>query len=190
MARTVFEKSDAITRVAEVFRELGFEGASLFEITERTGLSSGSLYHFFPGGKQEMAAAVLADVAGWFDAAIFTPLEQAEDPRSGIDAMMVEVDRYFASGQRACLIGAWGLGATRDPFAEPIAAYFRRWIAALQTLLVRGGVAEDHAATLAQDVVSGIQGAVVLARALNDPSLFRATLGRLTARLYTALAAA
>jgi hypothetical protein len=51
-------------------------------------------------------------------------------------------------------------------------------------------VAEDHAATLAQDVVSGIQGAVVLARALNDPSLFRATLGRLTARLYTALAAA
>ena len=57
-------------------------------------------------------------------------------------------------------------------------------------LLVQAGVAEDHAATLAQDVVSGIQGAVVLARALNDPSLFRATLGRLTARLYTALAAA
>ncbi len=104
--------------------------------------------------------------------------------------MMVEVDRYFRSGQRACLIGSWGLGATRDPFAEPISAYFRRWIAALQTVLVQAGVAEDHAATLAQDVVSGIQGAVVLSRALNDSALFRATLGRLTARLYTALVAA
>lgn len=190
MARMIAERADALPGLAEVFREYGYAGASLSLIGTATGLGRGSLYHFFPGGKQEMAAAVLADVAGWFDAAIFTPLEQADDPRAGIDAMMVEVDRYFRSGQRACLIGAWGLGATRDPFADSIAGYFRRWIAALQTLLVRGGVAEDHAATLAQDVVSGIQGAVVLSRALNDPSLFRATLGRLTARLYTALAAA
>ncbi|KQO57437.1 TetR/AcrR family transcriptional regulator [Sphingomonas sp. Leaf257] len=190
MARMIAERADALPGLAEVFREYGYAGASLSLIGTATGLGRGSLYHFFPGGKQEMAAAVLADVAGWFDAVIFTPLEQADDPRAGIDAMMVEVDRYFRSGQRACLIGAWGLGATRDPFADSIAGYFRRWIAALQTLLARGGVAEDHAATLAQDVVSGIQGAVVLSRALNDTSLFRATLGRLTARLYTALAAA
>ena len=83
-------------------------GASLSLIGSATGLGRGSLYHFFPGGKQEMAAAVLADVAGWFDAAIFTPLEQADDPRAGIDAMMVEVDRYFASGQRALILVSTG----------------------------------------------------------------------------------
>ncbi|WP_454279935.1 hypothetical protein [Sphingomonas sp. Marseille-Q8236] len=55
---------------------------------------------------------------------------------------------------------------------------------------MRGGVAEGHATVLAQDVVSGIQGAILLSRALGDTGLFRATLGRLTARLYTALAAA
>lgn len=190
MARMIAERADALPGLAEVFREYGYAGASLSLIGTATGLGRGSLYHFFPGGKQEMAAAVLADVADWFERSVFAPLEQADDPRAGIDAMMVEVDRYFRSGQRACLIGAWGLGATRDRFAESIAAYFRRWIAALRTLLMQACVAEDHAATLAQDVVSGIQGAVVLSRALDDPSLFRATLGRLTARLYTALAAA
>ena len=71
MARTVFEKSDAITRVAEVFRELGFEGASLYEITERTGLSKGSLYHFFPEGKESMAAEILAHVDQWFVREVF-----------------------------------------------------------------------------------------------------------------------
>ncbi|WP_230480950.1 TetR/AcrR family transcriptional regulator [Sphingomonas sp. Leaf21] len=190
MARLIAERADALPGLAEVFREYGFAGASLSLIGTATGLGRGSLYHFFPGGKNEMAAAVLDDIATWFEQAVFAPLAEAAEPRAGIEAMMVAVDRYFQSGQRACLIGAWGLGATRDPFAESIAAYFRRWIAAIQTVLIRGGIEEGHATILAQDVVSGIQGAILLSRALNDPGLFRATLGRLTARLYTALAAA
>ncbi|MET4895793.1 TetR/AcrR family transcriptional regulator [Sphingomonadaceae bacterium jetA1] len=190
MARLIAERADALPGLAEAFREHGYAGASLSVIGTATGLGRGSLYHFFPGGKREMAEAVLANIAAWFETAVFAPLSEAEDPRTGIDAMMVAIDRYFQSGRRACLIGAWGLGATRNPFAAPIAGYFQRWIAVLKDALQRGGVAEDHATTLAQDVVGGIQGAITLSRALDDPGLFRATLGRLTARLYTALAAA
>lgn len=186
----IAERADALPGLAEAFREHGYAGASLSLIGTATGLGRGSLYHFFPGGKREMADAVLADIAAWFEQAIFAPLAQADDPRTGIEAMMVAIDRYFQSGRRACLIGAWGLGATRDPFASAISGYFQRWIAVLKGALVQGGVAEDHATVLAQDAVGGIQGAITLSRALNDPALFRATLGRLTARLYTALAAA
>jgi len=60
--RTVLEKADVVPLVAEVFRELGYEGASLGRITARTRISKGSLYHFFPGGKEEMAAAILDHV--------------------------------------------------------------------------------------------------------------------------------
>ena len=190
MARMVAERADTLPGLAEAFREHGYAGASLSVIGEATGLGRGSLYHFFPGGKREMAEAVLADIAAWFLAAVSTPLAEADSPRARTASRMVAIDRYFQSGQRACLMGAWGLGATRDPFAEAIAGYFQRWIGALQGALVRGGVAADHALTLAQDGVSGIQGAITLSRALDDPGLFRATLGRLTARLYTALASA
>ena len=58
MPGTVAERADALPALGEVFREHGFEGASLALIGERTGLGKGSLYHFFPGGKEEMAAAV------------------------------------------------------------------------------------------------------------------------------------
>jgi TetR/AcrR family transcriptional repressor of lmrAB and yxaGH operons len=53
MPRLVFAKADVVPLVAEVFRELGYEGTSLSSITDKTGLSKGSLYHFFPDGKEE-----------------------------------------------------------------------------------------------------------------------------------------
>ena len=69
--RIVTERADAIPALAEAFRQHGFEGASLAVITKATGLGKGSLYNFFPGGKDEMMAAVLADVDRWFEAAVF-----------------------------------------------------------------------------------------------------------------------
>ena len=188
MARTVFEKSDAITRVAEVFRELGFEGASLYEITERTGLSKGSLYHFFPEGKEGMAAEILADVDRWFVREVFEPLER-DEPRDALARMWLTVDTYFRSGRRICLLGAFALDETRDRFAKPIRLYFKRWIEALDGALVRAGVDPALARPLAEDVVGGIQGALTLARALKEDAVFGRTLVRLQQRTEAVLPA-
>lgn len=182
----VFEKSDAITRVAEVFRELGFEGASLFEITERTGLSKGSLYHFFPEGKEGMAAEILADVDGWFVREVFQPLER-DEPRAAIAQMWRTVDSYFRSGRRVCLLGAFALDETRDRFAKPIRLYFKRWIEALDSALVRAGADAAMARSLAEDIVGSIQGALTLARALKEDAVFGRTLARLQQRTDAAL---
>ncbi|OYZ88961.1 MAG: TetR family transcriptional regulator, partial [Rhizobiales bacterium 17-65-6] len=113
MARTVFEKQDVIPLLGEVFRALGYDGASMSAITARTGLSKSSLYHFFPNGKEEMAAAVLAHVDGWFIPQIFEPLER-EEPAAAIGAMWAATDAYFRSGRRICLMGAFALDETRD----------------------------------------------------------------------------
>lgn len=176
--REVFEKADVIPLVAEVFRELGYEGASLSAITARTGLSKGSLYHFFPGGKEEMAAGILAHVDHWFVAQVFEPLEQGE-PREAIARMWKSVDGYFHSGRRVCLIGAFALDETRDRFAGVIRGYFRRWVTALEGALVRSGMEARLAKATAEETVIGIQGALTLARALDDKAIFGRTLRRL-----------
>lgn len=186
MTRTVFEKADVVPLVAEVFRELGYEGASMSSITARTSLSKGSLYHFFPGGKEEMAREILAHVDAWFVREVFEPLER-EEPRSAIAHMWRSVGTYFQSGRRVCLIGAFALDETRDRFAEPIRAYFRRWIAALKAALVRGGVKPASAGQLAEDVVAGIQGALTLVRALDDDAIFGRSLARLKRRIDASL---
>lgn len=184
MTRTVFEKYDVTLLVTEVFRELGYEGASMSKITARTRLSKGSLYHFFPGGKDEMAAEILAHIDQWFIRNIYEPLEK-NDPLEAIDHMWQEVDTYFHSGQRICLIGAFALDETRDRFATVIRQYFTRWIEALSAALVRIGVSKAAADQLSEETIGGIQGGLILSRALNDESVFERTLARLAQRVST-----
>ncbi|WP_132254655.1 TetR/AcrR family transcriptional regulator [Methylobacterium segetis] len=179
MTRTVNERADAVAALAEIFREFGYEGASLSRIGARTGLGKGSLYHFFPGGKEEMAAAVLAEIDGWFERAVFAPLREDPDPAAAIRRMFRETDAYFRSGRRVCLVGAFALGDVRDRFAARIATYFAGWRDALADALRRTGRDEGAAAAEAEHVVSAIQGALVLARAVDDPDVFVRALARL-----------
>ncbi|QWW68842.1 TetR/AcrR family transcriptional regulator [Rhizobium sp. WYJ-E13] len=183
--KTVYERADVVPLLAEIFRELGYEGTTLSRITERTGIGKGSLYHFFPGGKEEMAAAVLADVDAWFERAIYEPLRR-DDAGTAIDAMWANVMDYFRSGGRICLVGAFALDETRQRFSLVIRDYFVRWIEALRQALVRAGCDEGTALAAAEEAVSGIQGALVLSRALDDKDMFRRTLDRLADRLAAA----
>ena len=59
MPAALITREEAVARLGDVFREHGFEGTSLSVITAATGLGKGSLYNYFPGGKDEMAAAAL-----------------------------------------------------------------------------------------------------------------------------------
>ncbi|MFG1343902.1 TetR/AcrR family transcriptional regulator [Xanthobacter autotrophicus DSM 431] len=183
MAKTVAERADILPALGEVFREHGFEGASLAHITARTGLGKGSLYHFFPGGKEEMAAAVLAEIDAWFEANVFAPLREDADGAGAIRSMLERVDAYFRSGRRVCLVGVFALGEVRDRFSGQVLGYFARWREALAEALGRAGIAPAEATDRAEEAVLSIQGALVLARALDDPAVFTRSLSRLDARL-------
>lgn len=183
MARLVRERRDAVRRLGEIFRRHGYEGTSLALITAGTGLGKGSLYNFFPGGKDEMAAAVLDDIDGWFADAIFRPLRRDPDPVAAIGAMLDGVAAYFDGGGRICLVGVFALGEVRDRFAARVQGYFAEWTSALSDALARCGHPPDVAADLAEDAVLAIQGALVLARAVDDRMVFGRALDRLRIRL-------
>lgn len=168
--------------LAEIFRELGYEGASLSRITERTGIGKGSLYHFFPGGKEEMALAVLENVDNWFEGNVYETLRH-NDPTQAIADMLAKIDDYFHSGNRICLVGAFALDDTRDRFADKIKSYFRRWIDALGEALIRSGRNQSSALADAEEIVLEIQGALVLARALDDRSVFSRVLEHISKRI-------
>lgn len=183
MSKAVAERSDVIPALGEIFREYGFSGASLSEITDRTGLGKGSLYHFFPKGKTEMAEAVLDDIDLWFEENVYRPLRENKDSIAGINSMFKEVHRYFDSGNRICLVGAFALDNTRDQFSEKVHSYFKAWVQSLSAALKRCGFTQGEAKIAAEDVVGGIQGALVLARSQDDPKIFTRTLKRLQNRI-------
>lgn len=187
MAKIVAERSDVILLLSETFREYGFEGASLSTISERTGLGKGSLYHFFPGGKEEMATAVLHEIGEWFELQVYRPLRDLNDPRLAIDGMCRAVADYFRSGRRICLVGAFALDNVKDRFAAQIKDYFAAWQTALASALERGGCEWNLSCALAEEAVVAIQGALVLARALDDPEIFSRSLERVRTKLAAAI---
>jgi TetR/AcrR family transcriptional repressor of lmrAB and yxaGH operons len=169
--------------LAEVFREHGYEGASLSLIGRATGLGKGSLYNLFPGGKAEMAACVLAEIDAWFEANLYAPLREAERPAEAVSDMFDAVEAYFRSGRRVCLVGVVALGSERERFAEAVRSYFARWVAALADALKRSGRNDAASVALAEEVVAQIQGAIVLARALGEPAVFTRAMTVLRARV-------
>ena len=183
MARMIAERADVVPLLAEVFRAYGFEGASLARITEGTRLGKGSIYNFFPGGKEEMADAVLGEIDAWFRLHVFEPLQESADAAGGIVHMFDQVERYFLSGRKVCLVAVFALGNERDRFAIKVRDYFAAWVDALSSALVRSGRSGTEAAALAEEVVGGIQGALVLARAFDRPQVFANAMQRLRSRL-------
>ena len=183
MVREIAERHDVIPTLGEIFREHGFAGTSLSEITVRTGLGKGSIYHFFPNGKKEMAEAVLDDVATWFEENVFLPLRENKDAKSGIKIMFEEVNKYFCSGERICLVGAFALDDTRDQFTTKVNAYFTAWTNSLTVALKRNGYSTKGARQTAEDIIASIQGALVLARSQDDPKVFTRIVKRLQKRV-------
>ncbi|UJP09531.1 TetR/AcrR family transcriptional regulator [Microbacterium sp. KUDC0406] len=133
-----------------------------------TGLGRGSLYNFFPGGKEAMAEAVLDDVDRWFHERIFAPLRDGTS--GGVESMFDEVDSYFHSGQRVCLQGMFAIGRERDRFAVAIRRYFGQWIESLTAALQESGLSDSR--DRAVRVVAAVQGGLVIARALDSPDVF------------------
>ncbi|MET0433395.1 MAG: TetR/AcrR family transcriptional regulator [Cellulomonas sp.] len=187
MAKTVLDRADAVLALAGVFRTRGFESGSLSVIQQETGIGRGSLYHFFPEGKTDMARAVLDQVREWFEDRVFAPLRSADDAQRAVGAMSREVADYFVSRERVCLFAAMTLGEGQETFAETVRAYFTDWVDALAHALRTGGLGPEEAAAQALDAVAAIQGGLILARAYGDDATLLGIVGRTEQRLLAAL---
>lgn len=169
-------RGEILAQLGEVFRAHGYEGTSLTLITQATGLGKGSLYNLFPGGKEQMAKEVLAEIDGWFERNVFAPLRSGEQ---GVEAMLDAVETYFQSGRRVCLVGVFALGSARDTFGRTLHGYFKSWDDALAAALRRKGLPRAEAEQKSEDILLGIQGALVLARANRDAGVFTRAIERM-----------
>ena len=81
MGTTKITENQLLERLTRVFQDHGYQGASLSLIAEATGLGRASLYHRFPGGKTDMAVAVLDRRSrSWFSVILVVPMGLALFP--------------------------------------------------------------------------------------------------------------
>ncbi len=152
-------------------------------IAEATGLGKASLYHHFPEGKREMAAAVLDHVRAWYEENVFRPLAGVTPPRLRLSGMLDAIGQRYANGDVACLPALLAQTEERGMFSDAIGDLFRRLIACMTQTLADAGLARDIAQRRARDGAVRIQGALAVARALNDTRIFTAAAAELPDQL-------
>jgi TetR/AcrR family transcriptional repressor of lmrAB and yxaGH operons len=169
----------AIAKLTEVFRQYGFEGATLTRLSKASGLGRASLYHYFPGGKEAMAEAVLNEVNQKFADLVIKPLGEKGKPRDRLVAMSQHIDKYYRSGHNSCMLSIFSLGEAQELFHETIAAAFAAWINAMVEVLAEAGVDRVKAMQRAENVAIQVQGALIVSRATNDNNAFARMIERL-----------
>jgi AcrR family transcriptional regulator len=169
-------RDEIVARLLDLFRRDGFEGVSIADISKATGLGKSSLYHHFPGGKDEMARAVVDQVRGWADENILAPL-RAPGPRAGrIGRMLDNVVGLYAGGLNPCVIASMLVGAREDAIFAALQRIVGAWLAALAAALVDTGATPDAAEAAALDALTRIQGALVMSRLMRDGAPFTAAI--------------
>lgn len=179
MAPRLGSREEAVAKLVELFRTHGYEGLSLSRITAETGLGKGSLFNYFPGGKDEMARAALDHIDDWFEAEVFAPLRTAPTATAALIRMLDVTEAYFRAGRRACLMAVFALDQQPNRFSDRIRGYFRAWLEAMTSAIARSPAQAAGAAELAESILASIQGGLLLAVALDRPEHFANTVERL-----------
>jgi AcrR family transcriptional regulator len=195
----LFTEKGASTRAriveaaADLVLARGAQGTSLDDIRAATATSKGQLFHYFPGGKTELIAAIGAfQSERVLDAQrpYLDQLDSWESWQGWCDAVLAH---YGSQPQWGCPIGALTAELVRaDPsHAEALAVHMDRWCAYLEAGLSRmrdqGTLPPDaDPRALALSVFAALHGGLALTAVMESLEPLRAALDGALAILRSA----
>jgi AcrR family transcriptional regulator len=165
-------KQRILEATAELFRRYGYNGTGLKQIVAAANAPFGSVYHFFPGGKQELGAAVVRRSGQMYEELVVGLLTSGPDPviatRDAFTAAaaVLEATDYID----ACPIATVALevASNDETLRVATADVFTSWINTGASLFADMGVRADQAEHVAVVVIELLEGAFVLSRAMRS----------------------
>jgi AcrR family transcriptional regulator len=161
-----------VERSAELFRRQGFTGTGVKQIVAEASAPFGSLYHFFPGGKQQLGEEVIRHSGALYGQLIDAFFEPGCDPEAATRAFFAGAAQTLRETDYAdaCPIATVALevSSTSEPMRRACAEVFDGWIDAAAQRLASSGLEPARSRVLAISMLASLEGAFVLARALRS----------------------
>lgn len=150
----------------------GYRGTGLKQVATDSGAPMGSLYHFFPGGKDELAGAGLAWSAAGYAERVVTVLAERDEPSEAVRhafrraAEALEATDYAD----ACPIATVALevASTNEALRLVTGAIFEGWLGGLDAWFAATGVPDDECRRLSTMLLASLEGGFLLSRAARD----------------------
>lgn len=169
-------------RLTEVFRRKGYDGASYADLMEATGLVKASLYHRFPGGKEEMVDAILSEVDRQFAEYVLAPALEEGEPKERARRMARRLREFYDSGKSWCLLDTLSLAESRATLAHARKS-MEFWVECFARMGRDAGLSPRVARKRAEEAVAAIEGGLVVARVLKNRRPFLRVLAGLPKKL-------
>jgi len=157
---------------AELFRRQGYSATGVKQIVTDAQAPFGSLYHFFPGGKEELGAEAIRASGAIYEQLIAAVLDPALDLVTGVRAFFQGAAEHLRETDYAdaCPIATIALevSSASEPLRQACAEVFESWIAAGSRRYAAAGISPEKSRELTIAMLCCLEGAFVLARALRD----------------------
>jgi len=157
-----------IETTCDLLEEQGYHATGLNQIVAESGSPKGSLYYYFPDGKEELAAEAIARTGEMVAARIRENLSDVADPAEAVRRFVRRIARHVeASGYRAggpLMTVAMETATSSERLNLACREAYGRLQEAFAETLRTGGFAPERAAEVATFVTAAVEGGIILSR--------------------------
>ena len=153
---------------AGLFQRQGYAATGLKQVSADAQAPFGSIYHHFPGGKEQLGEEALRGGGAFFLAVYRSIAADSPDVASAVDAFFaglvetLQVTDYANACPIATLAGE--VASTNETLRQAASDAFASWLDALAEDLEEAGVEPPVARQLSLSTVALLEGAVLLSR--------------------------
>ena len=170
-------RDQIIETTCNLLEAQGFHATGLNQIVKESGAPKGSLYYYFPGGKEELAAAALARTGRLLAARIRQGLSKHADAAEAVRKFVLVIARNAeASGFRTggpLMTVALETATSSPRLNAACREAYQQLQAAFAEKLVLCGYSPARAAELAIFINAAIEGGIILSRTAHSAEPLR-----------------
>ncbi len=157
---------------AELLRRQGYAGTGIKQILAGAQAPFGSLYHFFPGGKEQLGAETIRTSGRLYIELFAAIAARAPDVPSAVEGFFDGAAETLLETEYAdaCPIATVALevSSTNEQLRQACAEVFDAWIDGATSYFCAGGIEGGTARQLALNMLCLLEGAFVFCRALRS----------------------
>lgn len=190
---TMDAKERMVVTAAKLFQRQGYHATGLKQVVEEAAAPRGSIYHHFPGGKEDLGVQAVARAASALTRVIERASARTDSPGGLVRTLGEGIASWLTTSAytEGCPVSTVTLEVAPMSAAltEACHAAYDQWVGMIGDCLVDHGIADDEARDLAVTTVSGVLGALLLCRVGQSTAPLRTTADQL-ARVLDARVAA
>jgi AcrR family transcriptional regulator len=176
MAHRIVSDEVFLATAIDLFRTYGFEGVSLKQLADATGLEKASLYYRYPGGKDAIAMAIAEALITWLQTNVFDTLVKSGPSRKRVSSVAEKLREFYAGGSKSCLLEVLSIRGGSKELQLALKAAMQTMVSAFTQIAKESGHGSFAARSKAEEAIVRLEGSLILARVLGDTTCFERVL--------------